>query len=136
MKGIRLHHVAMAVADHDVYERTVDFYRNVVGLSLLRSWGNGSRHITMLDFGNSILEIVYGAEGAGTGVFSHIAIGTESPEDVDAMLERCVAAGCGLVRPAGDVNAVEDGENGRRFRIRNGFCCGPAGESLEFFCEY
>lgn len=136
MKEIRLHHLAMAIADHDVYKRTVEFYTNVVGLSLLRSWSNGPRHITMLDFGNSILEIVYGAEGSGTGVFSHIAVGTERPEDVDAMLEHCVAAGCRLIRPTGDVNAVEDGENGRSFRIRNGFCCGPAGESLEFFCEY
>lgn len=135
MKGMRLHHVAMAVTDRDIYEKTVTFYRNVLELPLVRTWSNGSRHITMLDFGNGILEIVYGAEGAGTGVFSHIAVGLDHPEDVDDMLERCVKAGCRLVRPASDADAVEEGEQGRHFCFRNGFCCGPAGESLEFFCE-
>ena len=94
----------------------------------------------MLDFGNSILEIVFGAEGTGTGVFSHIALQVERPEEVDAMLERCIAAGCTLSRPADSVQAEEETCGGGRptksFRLRNGFCTGPAGESLEFFCEY
>lgn len=135
MKGLKLHHVAMAVADLEVYERTTAFYREVLGLPLLRSWKSGPRHVTMLDFGNSILEIVCGAEGRENGLFSHIAVALEQPEEVDAALERCVAAGCTLVRPAGDVSAEEEG-SGHHFRFRNGFCRGPAGESLEFFCEY
>ena len=49
-----LHHVAMAIQDRETYERTVAFYRDVIGLPLLRTWRRGERHITMLDFGNSI----------------------------------------------------------------------------------
>lgn len=136
----RLHHVAMAIQDRETYDRTVAFYKDVIGLPLLRTWSRGARHITMLDFGNSILEIVFGAEGTGTGVFSHIALQVERPEEVDAMLERCIAAGCTLSRPADSVQAEEETCGGGRptksFRLRNGFCTGPAGESLEFFCEY
>ena len=133
-----LHHVAMAVQDRAVYERTVAFYRDVVGLSLVRQWGNPPRHITMLDFGNGILEIVFGAEGSGTGVFPHMALAVNRPEDVDGLLERCLAHGCTLERPAGDVEAVEDGVEApaAAFRLRNAFCIGPAGERLEFFYEY
>ena len=59
-----------------------------------------------------------------------------------AMLGICGAAGCTVTRPAGDLDRREDlpGEEngsgrGEPFRLRNGFCLGPAGESLEFFCQ-
>ncbi|WP_077072455.1 VOC family protein [Mailhella massiliensis] len=135
-----LHHVAMAIQDRETYERTVAFYRDVIGLPLLRTWRRGERHITMLDFGNSILEIVFGAEGAGTGVFAHIALKVDRPEDVDAMLERALACGCTPSRPAESALAEEETCGGGRqagtFHLRNAFCIGFAGESLEFFCEY
>lgn len=131
-----LHHVGMFVQDSGVYERTVTFYREVIGLAPVRQWSSPPRHITMLDFGNGgLLEIVRGAEGEGSGVFAHIALALGAPEDVDAMLERCAAWGCEVTRPAGTVEAAEEG-SGRIFRFRNGFCRGPAGESLEFFCEF
>lgn len=133
-----LHHVALAVRDREVYERTVMFYRDVLGLSPVRQWSKPPRHITMLGFGNAILEIVFGAEGSGTGALPHMALTVEHPEDVDELLERCLAFGCALERPAADVEGVEDGSGGpgETFRLRNGFCTGPAGESLEFFYEY
>ena len=133
-----LHHVAMAVQDRAVYERTVAFYREVLGLSLVRQWTNPPRHITMLDFGNCILEIIFGAEGAGTGVFPHMALAVNHPEDVDRLLERCLVHGCTLERPAGNVEAVEDDADAPAgaFRLRVGFCIGLAGERLEFFYEY
>lgn len=133
--GTGLHHVGMVVRDQDVYERAVAFYREVVGLALVRQWASPPRHITMLDFGNGgLLEIVRGAEGAGDGIFAHVALAVDTPESVDAMLERCAAGGCEVTRPAGTVEAKTD--DGRMFRFRNGFCRGPAGESLEFFCEF
>ncbi len=130
-----LHHVGMFVRDRDVYERTVAFYRDVVGLAPVRQWARPTRHITMLDFGNgALLEIVQGAEGEGSGVFAHIALAVDAPESVDAMLERCAARGCEVTQPAGTVEVTAEG--GRTFRFRNGFCRGPAGESLEIFCEF
>ena len=81
-----------------------------------------------------MLEIVYGATGSGEGAFSHLALRVESAAELDALLERCVKAGCSLTRPARDVEVVQD--DGGTFRYRNGFCQGLAGESIEFCCEY
>ncbi|WP_418764301.1 VOC family protein [Mailhella sp.] len=134
MIRVRLHHVAMAVQDRAVYERATTFYKEVIGLSVLRSWGTPTRHITMLSFGNGILEMVFGAEGKDTGVFSHVALSVERPEDVDVFLERCLAAGCELTSPAEDMDVIEEG-SGKPFRFRKGFCRGLAGETLEIFCE-
>ncbi len=137
-----LNHVALAVQDSAVYANVVDFYVKTLGLRLIRRWGNPPKHITMLDMGNCVLEIVFGAAGAGEGAFPHIAFGVERPEDVDAMLSLCAAAGCAITRPAGDLDKYEDlpdgpdnNAQGAPFRLRNGFCLGPAGESLEFFCQ-
>ncbi len=140
LKG--LNHVALAVRDGALYEKTVDFYANVLGLPLVRRWGNPPKHITMLDLGNCMLEVIFGAEGAGEGAIPHMALETGSPEEVDAMLAKCAAAGCAVTRPADDVDRNEDlhgmpmhSAQGRPFRLRNGFCRGPAGETLEFFCQ-
>ena len=142
MSIVGLNHVALAVQDNDTYAKTVGFYRNTLGLPLIRCWGNPPKHITMLDMGNCVLEIVYGAAGTGEGAFPHIAFGVERPEDVDAMLRLCADAGCAITRPAGDLDKREDlpdgpahNAQGAPFRLRNGFCMGPAGESLEFFCQ-
>ncbi|WP_446423720.1 VOC family protein [Mailhella sp.] len=137
----RLHHVALAVQDEDLYCRSVDFYRQVLELPLVRQWARPPKRITMLDFGSSILEIILGAEGSGAGAFPHIALAVDRPEDVEAMLARCAEAGCTVIRPADDVEGVEevleDGEIrwGAPVRLRNGFCLGPAGEQIEFFWE-
>ena len=136
VENMNMHHVGMAVQNREIYERSVEFYRNVLGFSVKRRWASPPRHITMLDMGNGILEIVLGAEGTGTGTFAHLAVGVETPDMVDVVLERCRAWGCIVTRPAGTVEAVKYGENGRSFRFRNGFCTGPAGEQLEFFCEF
>ena len=64
----------------------------------------------------------------------------DRPEDVDAMLERALACGCTPSRPAESALAEEETCGGGRqagtFHLRNAFCIGFAGESLEFFCEY
>ena len=137
-----LNHVALAVQDSAVYANVVDFYVKTLGLRLIRRWGNPPKHITMLDMGNCMLEIVLGANGSGEGAIPHMALGVETPEEVDAMLEKCAAAGCTVTRPAGDIDKNEDlpgmpmhNAQGRPFRLRNGFCRGPAGETLEFFCQ-
>ena len=137
----RLHHVALAVQDEERYERAVEFYQQVLGFPLVRRWARPPKRITMLDFGNSILEIILWAEGRGTGAFPHIALAVDRPEDVDAMLLRCAEAGCTVIRPAEDVECVEEVQEGGEIRfgvpvrLRNGFCLGPVGEQIEFFWE-
>ena len=124
----------MAIQNRDVYDRVIAFYRDVIGLPVLRSWEKPPRHVTMLDIGNCVLEVVFGAEGKETGVFSHIALAVKRPEEVDAFLDRCVAAGCTLISPAENMDVTEE-ESGNVFRFRKAFCQGFAGETLEFFCE-
>lgn len=135
-----LHHVAMSIQDRDVYDRTVKFYHEVLGLPVLRQWTKATRHITMLDFGNTILEIVFGAEGSGTGTIAHMAVNVSAPEDVDKMLERCLAAGCRADRPATSAEVLTEREDGQKdggtIHLRNGFCIGHAGELIEFYCEF
>ena len=137
----RLHHVALVVQDEERYERIVAFYRQVLELPLIRRWARPPRRITMLDLGGCVLEIVFGAEGSGTGAFAHIALSADRPQDVDAMLARCAEAGCTIIRPAADVEGVEEVEEngairfGTPVRLRNGFCVGLAGEQIEFFWE-
>ena len=81
----------------------------------------------MLDLGNTLLEVF--ADGAGLpdkGRFAHIALCTD---DVDGMIEQMRALGRPiLVEP-------KDAVLGGDYPIRVGFCQGPAGEEVEFFCE-
>ena len=132
-KKVCLHHVAMAVQDRAVYERTVRLYRDVLGFPLRRSWSSPPRHITVLDMGNGALEIVYGAEGSSTGVFSHMAVAVSDPSELDTLLERCMKAGCTLTRLVKKMDVVQ--EDGWPYCFLNAFCLGPAGETLELFCE-
>lgn len=66
-ENIGLHHVALAIQDRSIYERTVDFYRHVLEFPLVRSWGRAERHVTVLNMGNCALEIVYGSVPCGAG---------------------------------------------------------------------
>ena len=137
-----LNHVALAVQDLGVYEKTIAFYTNILGLPIIRRWGNPPKHITMLDMGNCMLEIILGADGSGEGAFPHIALCVDTPDEVDAMLKKCAGSGCIVTRPANDIDKCEalpdapmHNAQGKPFCLRNGFCRGPAGESLEFFCQ-
>ncbi len=134
----RLNHVALAIREKETYERSVSFYRGTLGLELVRRWAIGQKHITMLDMGNCVLEIICGAPGSGEGAIPHIALETERKEDVDRMLALCASAGCTVTRPASDIESHEEAENGGQgapISLRNGFCLGPAGESIEFFWQ-
>ena len=133
-----LNHVALAVQDSAVYANVVDFYVKTLGLRLIRRWGNPPKHITMLDMGNCVLEIILGASGSGEGALPHFALETETKEDVDRLLALCLDAGCTLARPATDIHAFEDAEGGAKgapITLRNAFCTGFAGESIEFLWQ-
>jgi len=129
-KGI--HHLSIAVSEKEIYDRTIAFYRDVLGCSFVRSWGKDPRHITMLDAGNCIIELVLGGEGSGGGCLSHVALEVATPEEVDTVMQRCLEAGCVLTRSVVDVEPVED--SGHTFRLRFGFCTGLAGEQIEICC--
>ena len=51
IKGI--HHVSMKCSSTEEYEKTIDFYKNILGIPVIREWQAG----IMLDTGNGIVEI-------------------------------------------------------------------------------
>ena len=53
-----IHHVALKCQGLEHFEETVHFYRDILGLPLLRSWGRKENLAVMLDTGAGIMEIV------------------------------------------------------------------------------
>ena len=120
-----IHHVAIKTYGDEEFQKTVEFYRDILGLPVYRDWKTG----IMLDTGSGRMEIMNNAESRlPQGTLRHIAFETD---DVDS----CVAA----VRAAGYEITIEPGDvviNAERpYPIRMAFCIGPAGEEIEFFTE-
>ena len=99
IKGI--HHVSMKCSSTEEYEKTIDFYKNILGIPVVREWQAG----IMLDTGNGIVEIFNdGDDAAGKGVIRHFAFATD---DVDACVEAVKAAGYEVYR-----NCINTGISG------------------------
>ena len=127
IKGI--HHAALKCADLEKFQETVHFYRDVLGLPVLRRWGNEEKAGIMFDTGDGLIEIfASGSAGYTTGSVNHFARATD---DADA----CIAA----VRQAGYTIAVEPKDiiiaSQPPFPARIAFAIGPCGEEIEFFQE-
>ena len=127
IKGI--HHAALKCADLEKFHETVHFYRDVLGLPVLRRWGNEEKAGIMFDTGDGLIEIfASGSAGYTTGSVNHFALATD---DADA----CIAA----VRQAGYTIAVEPKDitiaSQPPFPARIAFAIGPCGEEIEFFQE-
>lgn len=123
IKGI--HHVSMKCSSPEKYQEEITFYRDILGIPVVREWKNG----IMLNTGNSLVEIFNDAEDIlPTGTIRHFAFATDQ---VDA----CVKA----VRDAGYEVFVEPKEvaipSDPVFPARIAFCKGPLGEEIEFFQE-
>ena len=123
IKGI--HHVALKCSDVEEYRKVAEFYRDILGLSVARSWDGG----IMFDTGDGIIEVFDDGEvPLPQGNIRHFAFATY---DVDA----CVLA----VRNAGYEVFVEpkdiEIQSNPKFPARIAFCRGPLGEEIEFFCE-
>ena len=127
IKGI--HHAALKCADLEKFQETVHFYRDVLGLPVLRRWGNEEKAGIMFDTGDGLIEIfASGSASCTTGSVNHFALATD---DADA----CIAA----VRQAGYSIAVEPKDiiiaSQPPFPARIAFAIGPCGEEIEFFQE-
>ena len=121
-----VHHVALKPTK-DQYEKTVEFYTQILGMEVKRSWGDPQQPCLMVSCGdNSCMEILGGQDPTPRGgALDHLAFATSK---VDELIER--------VRQAGYEIAIEpkDG-NLSGTDIRIAFCYGPVGEYIEFFWE-
>ena len=126
IKGI--HHVALKCQGVEAFEKTVGFYRDILGLEVARTWGEGETSGIMFDTGNGLIEIFANApDTLGAGAVRHFALATD---DVDACIEAVRNAGCTVTVEPKDIviGSVPP------YPARIGFCVGPVGEELEFFC--
>jgi len=122
------HHVALKCNGIDAFEKTIHFYHGVLGLPIVRTWGDGNESAAMLDTGAGLFEIFANAQDKpGMGALRHLALDVE---DVDACVEAVRAAGYTVTVEPKDICIPSTPP----YPARIAFCIGPVGEELEFFC--
>lgn len=122
-----IHHAALKCAGLEELKKTIHFYKDVLGIAVARTWGEGKESGIMFDTGDGIIEIFADADcPLGQGAVRHFALATD---DVDG----CVKA----VRDAGYEISVEPKDiiipSDPPYPARIAFCFGPVGEEIEFF---
>jgi len=127
IKGV--HHIAIKANGEEQFYKTIEFYKDILGLPLIRRWEKGGALCAMLDTGAGILELFSNADSEPElGPIRHIAFAVES---VDDCIEAVRAAGYEITVEPKDVDIPSDPV----YPIRVGFCIGAAGEEVEFFSE-
>ena len=120
-----IHHVALDCCGMAEYEKTVAFYRDVLGLPVARIWENG----IMFDTGSGLIEIFHNATSKlPQRAVRHFAL---AADDVDACVEAVTKAGYTAHVGPKDIAIPSDPV----FPARIAFCIGPVGEEIEFFRE-
>lgn len=125
-----VHHIALKCKGMDEFEKTVRFYNEILGMSIVRSWGEGLGSGVMLDTGDgSLMELFADAEEKlPQGAVRHFALKTD---DVDAVVRIVREAGYEITMEPNDIII----ESAVPFPARIAFAIGPVGEEIEFFCE-
>ena len=125
-----LHHVSIKTKGAEQFSKTVQFYRDLLGLPVIRQWQNGDTLGAMITAGNTIIEL-----GSNAGDVEHsvsairyIALGVDS---VDECVDLVSNAGYEIIIQPKNVAIPSDPV----YRVRIAFCIGAAGEEIEFFEE-
>lgn len=127
IKGI--HHIAIKCESMGQFERTVGFYRDILGMPVKRAWGEGEGTGMMLDTGAGVMELfASGGDDLGYGSVRHFALATD---DVDGCIAAVREAGYKITEEPHDIVIPSEVP----FPARIAFCIGPVGEEIEFFCE-
>ena len=125
-----LHHVGIKCGSVEEYEAAIAFYRDVLGFSFVRSWGEGPDSNIMLRVGTMMVELCASGKVSGeTGATNHVALAVD---DVDACVEAVKRAGRPITLGPVDVDVQAE----TFYPVRVAFCIGPVGEEIEFFKEY
>lgn len=125
-----VHHIALKCKGLEEFEKTVRFYSEVLGMKVVRCWGEGLGSGAMLDTGDgSLMELFADAEERlPQGAVRHFAL---KAKDVDGVVEAVRKAGYEITMEPNDIVI----ESEVPFPARIAFAIGPAGEEIEFFCE-
>lgn len=117
-----LHHVCFKCVDENGYEKVVDFYHNILGLTIERTWEFG----IMFNAGNALIEVFKNGEPIDKGIIRHFALETD---DVDECVRVLQNAGYEVFQGPKDICIKSTPE----YPARIAFCLGPIGEEIEFF---
>ncbi len=124
-----IHHIAIKAKGPKNYKRLFEFYHEILGLPVVRTWGEGENLGAMLDTGAGMLEIFSNAPDIlSEGALRHIAFAVEN---VDVCVEAVRRAGYEITMEPKDIVIASEPP----FPARIAFCTGPVGESVEFFTE-
>lgn len=123
-----IHHIALKACGLEDYAKLVKFYTEILGLPVARTWGEGGNSAMMIDTGAGLLEIfANGEDYPGQGALRHLAF---QVEDTDACIEAVRAEGYKVTMEPTDIVIASEVP----YPARIGFCIGPVGEEVEFFC--
>lgn len=121
-----IHHISMKCGTEEELRMVKDFYVDILGLKICRTWSDG----LMIDTGNGCIEIFTNAEGEHRlGAIRHLALLTD---DVDETVRKVKNAGYEVFVEPDDKVIDSDPE----CNIRMAFCFGPLGEQVEFYSEH
>ena len=124
-----LHHISIKSLGYEAYKKSFNFYHQVLGMPVIRTWGEGDRSGAMIGLGGLIMEL--GANGTpydAVGPINHSALRVS---DTDAITEVVRAAGYPITTEPKNIVLASVPP----FPARIAFCTGPSGESIEFFQE-
>ena len=124
-----VHHVCVKCRPEEL-EKVQKFYGELLGLPLVRSWGEPKvkrisplRGSTPMVARNSPAE-----EDLPQGAIRHFALATD---DVDSIVEAARKAGYAVTMEPGDIEIMSKPS----LPARIAFIIGPVGEEIELFCE-
>ena len=127
IKGV--HHIAIKAKGLGAYEKLLEFYHGILGMPIVREWGEGENLGAMVDTGAGILELFSNApDEKGEGALRHLALACDDP---DACIEAVRAKGYKVTMEPTDIVIASCPP----YPARIAFCIGPVGEEVEFFKE-
>lgn len=123
-----IHHVCIKCRKDEI-KKVKHFYGDLLGLSILRSWGKPELEGFMFETGDGLVEVFTNAEEElPQGSIRHFAFKTN---DVDQCVKIVRESGYQITLEPKDVVIASNPP----FPIRVAFCIGPVGEEIEFFQE-
>ncbi len=125
-----MHHVALEACGEESFERAMAFYTEKLGMTLVRTWGEGTGRAAMVDAGGTMLEIFASGttDDPNPGSVAHFALRCT---DVDKAMQIARENGCAVIMEPTDI--CIDSQPPLPARIA--FFTGPTGEEVELFCE-
>lgn len=124
-----VHHIALKACGTEAFEKTVKFYRDILGMREVRSWGEGEGSGIMIDSGAGMLEIfANGKDTPASGALRHLAFAVEN---VDVCADAVRKEGYTITMEPTDIVIASNPP----YPARIAFCIGPVGEEVEFFEE-